>query len=102
MLSGIDHMPPSARKKSENIYLPVGTVSFRKGIIQINIFLISPWKYVVGTHLKHYSYFVMKTYVVGIHFKHLIEALQMSTHNIRFHREIRKIFYWKKKQTQET
>ena len=35
----------------------------------------------------------MKTYVVGTHYKHLGEALLMSTHDICFHGEIRKIFF---------
>ena len=33
----------------------------------------------------------MQTYVVGTHLKRLVEALLMSTHNICFHGEIRKI-----------
>ena len=37
------------------------------------------------------SYFSMKTYVVGTHYKHLAEALLMSTHNVCFCGEIRKI-----------
>ena len=37
------------------------------------------------------SYFSTKTYVVDTHYKLLAEALLMSTHNICFHREIRKI-----------
>ena len=41
-----------------------------------------------------FSYFFTKTYVVGIHWKHLIEALLMSTHNICFRGEVRKIFTW--------
>ena len=47
--------------------------------------------YVVGTHLKRLGYFLMKTYVVGTHQKRLAEALLMSTHNICFCQEIRKI-----------
>ena len=45
-----------------------------------NIFLFSP----------------RKTYVVGTHWKRLSEALPMSTHNIRFNGEIRKmsIIFW--------
>ena len=42
----------------------------------------------------------MKAYVVGTHQKRLCEALLMSTHNICFHGEIRKIsafFGWKKR-----
>ena len=34
-----------------------------------------------------------KTYVVGTHLKRLTEALLMSTHNICFCREVRKILY---------
>ena len=41
---------------------------------------------------KLYSYFSMKTYVVVTHLKCLTKALQMSTHNICFHVEIRKGF----------
>ena len=37
------------------------------------------------------SYFSTKTYVMSTHLKHLAEALLMSTHNIWFHEEIRKI-----------
>ena len=37
------------------------------------------------------SYFSMKTFVVGTHSKRLAEALLMSTHNICFCGEIRKI-----------
>ena len=40
----------------------------------------------------YFSYFSTKTYVVGTHNKRLGEALLMSTHNICFHGEIRKIF----------
>ena len=42
--------------------------------------------------LAFISYFLKKTYIVGTHQKRLTEALLMSTHNIRFYREIRKIF----------
>ena len=38
-----------------------------------------------------FSYFSVKTYVVGTHQKRLGEALLMSTHNICFHGEIRKV-----------
>ena len=38
-----------------------------------------------------FSYFFMKTYVMGAHLKCLDEALQTSTQNICFHKEIRKI-----------
>ena len=40
----------------------------------------------------YFSYFTTKTYVVGTHLKCLTESLLMSTHNICFHGEIRKIF----------
>ena len=40
----------------------------------------------------YFSYFSMKTYVMGTHKKRLAEALLMSTHNICFLGEIRKIF----------
>ena len=39
----------------------------------------------------YFSYFSMKTYVVGTHEKRITEALLMSTHNICFCRELRKI-----------
>ena len=39
----------------------------------------------------YFSYFSMKTYEVGTHKKCLAQALLMSTHNICFHGEIRKI-----------
>ena len=42
----------------------------------------------------YFSYFSMKTYVVGTHSKRLAKALLMSTHNICFHGEIRKISCW--------
>ena len=42
----------------------------------------------------YFSYFSTKTYVVGTHWKRLSKALLMSTHNICFHGEIRKIFTW--------
>ena len=38
-----------------------------------------------------FIHFSTKTYVVGTHKKHLSEVLLMSTHNICFHGEIRKI-----------
>ena len=41
---------------------------------------------------SYFSYFSTKTYVVGTHQKHLAEALLLSTHNICFCGEIRKIF----------
>ena len=40
---------------------------------------------------QYFSYFSMKTYVVGTHLKHLAEVLLMSTHNICFRGEMRKI-----------
>ena len=40
---------------------------------------------------SYFSYFSKKTYVVDTHKKHLTEALLMSTHNICFLREIRKM-----------
>ena len=42
----------------------------------------------------YFSYFSTKTYIVGTHQKHLGEALLMSTHNICFRGEIRKIITW--------
>ena len=57
-----------------------------KRSIHINIFPISIWKHVMGTHNK----------------KHLSEVLLMSTHNICFYGEIRKNWYFlaeKKNQT---
>ena len=41
---------------------------------------------------RYFSYLSKKKYVVGTHQKRLSEALLMSTHNIRFHADIRKIF----------
>ena len=40
---------------------------------------------------KYFSYFSTKTYIVGTHKKCLNEALLMSTYNICFPGEIRKI-----------
>ena len=40
-----------------------------------------------------FSYFFMTTYVVGTHLKDLLEALLMSTHNICFCGEIRKVSF---------
>ena len=47
----------------------------------------------------YFSYISVKRYVVDIHQKRLAEGLLMSTHNISFHGEIRKILsgypsYW--------
>ena len=42
----------------------------------------------------YFSYFSTKTYVVGTHLKCLTEALLMSTHNLCFCGEIRKILIW--------
>ena len=50
-----------------------------------------------GIHIIFFSYFSTKTYVVGTHLKRLGEALQMSTHNIYFCGDKRKmsvIFGW--------
>ena len=43
------------------------------------------------------SYFSTKTYTVGTYYKHLAKGFQMSTHNIGFRGEIRKIFTWYQK-----
>ena len=56
---------------------------------RVNAFLIhafSHWKVL----MFFFYYFSMKTYVVGTHSK----CLTMSTHNIHFCGEIRKIFSW--------
>ena len=45
-----------------------------KKAIQINIFLMSPQNYIVGTHLKHHK-----------------EMLLISIQSIHFHGEIRKV-----------
>ena len=39
-----------------------------------------------------FLYVSMKTYVIGTHKKCLTKVLLMSTHNMRFHGEIREIF----------
>ena len=41
---------------------------------------------------KKYSYFSAKTYTTGTHLKGFTEVLLLSTHNIYFCAEIRKIF----------
>ena len=43
---------------------------------------------------KRFSYFSPKTYVVGTQKDRLIETVLLSTHNIYFRWEIRKLFFW--------
>ena len=43
---------------------------------------------------SYFSYFSTKIFIVDPQKKHLVEALLMSTHNICFHREIRKSIIW--------
>ena len=59
-------------------------------VMQANI--IAPDKREDPIYIFFFCYFSMKMNVVGTHLKCLIEALQMSTHNIHFCREI-KILY---------
>ena len=55
-----------------------------------DIFLISPWKHMLWVLIRS-TCVSMKTHVVGTHQKCLTEALLMSTHNICFHGDIRKL-----------
>ena len=43
-------------------------------------------------NIEIFSYFPKKTYVVGPHYRRLAKMLLMSTRNIGFRGEIRKIF----------
>ena len=49
--------------------------------------------YIFKQEVLIFSYFSMTTCVVGIHLKGLAEELLMSTHNIYFHREIKKMLH---------
>ena len=62
-----------------------GTLWFKLPIIATDKALFSSEK------CWYLSYFSIKTYVVGTHQKHLGETLLMSTHNIWFRGEIRKM-----------
>ena len=54
--------------------------------------IIAPDKtYFFSVKVLIFSYFLTKTYVVGTNEKCLTKALFMSTHNVYFHQEIRKI-----------
>ena len=56
-----------------------------------SVFDIAPDEVLSVRKVLIFFFFCMKTYVVGTHYKHLGEALLMSTNNICFHAEIRKI-----------
>ena len=59
-------------------------------LLQISVFFGFFWCFFLTKKYLYDSYFSQK-HVVGTHYKCLNEALLMSTHNIYFHREIRKI-----------
>ena len=68
-----------------------GTVCFI--VMSINFHILSVFSIAPDKKYpyKFFSYFSAKTYVVGTHQKRLGKALLMSTHNISFRGEIRKI-----------
>ena len=41
----------------------------------------------------HVYYFFIKAHIVCAHLNHLVEAIQMSTHNIGFYEDLTKIIF---------